>query len=189
MTIFAFNSGGRWHRWREVRAGPMPRCLKKDWLFADQRPPFRRLRPPNGHVRSPRRALGSCSPWARPSLATTYFGHDPLWPTVSPDFGHSQFWAFPRLRRGRDGGQFQFRFRVGERGREGGGRGSSQGWGPEGWGARNFALFLPSPAPIFAQVLSLGVFSCLFFSLLGSSRVLFSLSGVSCVFSWNFGGV
>ena len=63
--------------------------------------------------------------------------------------------------------------------------------------AQNFALFFPSPAPIFA----------LFFSLWGSSRVFLSLSGGRLVsfflsggfllsfflsleaFSWNFGGV
>ena len=38
-------------------------------------------------------------------------------------------------------------------------------WGPEGWGAKHFALFFPSPAPIFALFLSLSAFS------------------------WNFGGV
>ena len=67
-----------------------------------------------------------------------------------------------------------------------------EGWGPEGWEAQNFAFFFffffSSPAPIFV----------FFFSLWGSSRVFFSLSGgllVSFflslwgVFSWNFGGV
>ena len=48
---------------------------------------------------------------------------------------------------------------------------------------------LSSCRVFFSLSLSLslwGVFSCLFFSLWGSSRVFFSLSGV---FSWNFGGV
>ena len=53
--------------------------------------------------------------------------------------------------------------------------------------AQNVALFFPSPTPIFILFfLSLGIFSCLFFSLRVSSRVFFPLSGV---FSWNFGGV
>ena len=49
-----------------------------------------------------------------------------------------------------------------------------EGWGLEGWGAENFALFFPLRLPIFALVFSLG----------GSSRVFFSLSlGVfSCFF-------
>ena len=89
-----------------------------------------------------------------------------------------------------------------------------EGWGPEGWGPERWGpkggaetvgpervkgggkkgggpkisrFFFPSPAPIFI----------LFFSLWGSSRVFFSLSGCLLVsfffslevFSWNFGGV
>ena len=64
-------------------------------------------------------------------------------------------------------------------------------------GAQNFALFSPLP-PSFSCLfslskdllvsffLSLGVFSCPFFSLWGSSRVFFLSLGV---FSWNFDGV
>ena len=45
--------------------------------------------------------------------------------------------------------------------------GGPTGWENEGWGARrvgarNFALFVPSPAPIFAFFFSLRFFSCLF---------------------------
>ena len=62
-----------------------------------------------------------------------------------------------------------------------------EGWGPNGGGPKISRFSFPSPAPIFV----------LFFSLWGSSRVFFSLSGgllVSFflslgVFSWNFGGV
>ena len=78
--------------------------------------------------------------WARPTLATTYFGEQlfllwpqphPLWPRppLATDFGHFQFYAFSRLRR-RGGG-------WGER--MGGGRkgGAWNGGGPK------FRVFFP----------------------------------------------
>ena len=51
---------------------------------------------------------------------------------------------------------------------------------------QNFALFSFSHLHFQSFLLSLGIFSCLFFSLRVSSRVFFTHSGV---FSWNFGGV
>ena len=65
-----------------------------------------------------------------------------------------------------------------------------EGWGPEGVGARrgggaqNFALFFPSPAPIFA------LFFFFFLSLWGSSRgllVVFEARGPSNVQTWALG--
>ena len=59
------------------------------------------------------------------------------------------------------------------------------GWGPEGWGAQNFALFFSfSHSHFHSFFLSLGIFSCLFFSLRVSSRVFFPLSGGLLVECW-----
>ena len=62
-----------------------------------------------------------------------------------------------------------------------------EGWGPEGWGAQNFALFFSLSHPHF-HFFSLGVFSCLFSSLWGSSREFWWCFGHSgpqlmCLFS------
>ena len=54
--------------------------------------------------------------------------------------------------------------------------------------AQNFVLFFPLPAPFRSFSLSLGISSCLFFSLRVSSRVFFPLSGGLFVeFWWCFG--
>ena len=89
----------------------------------------------------------------------TYFGHDRFWPTGFPclattlfghgltDFGHSQLWAFLRVRRGRggvgareEGGPRGRRGPVGPKHRKGVG---SEGWGPQSWG--------PEPRKGFGQ--------------------------------------
>ena len=68
----------------------------------------------------------------------------------------------------REGGQFQFRFRVGGEGERGEDGGSSQGWGPEGWEARNFALFhLLSRSHFRSSSPLSGCLLVSFFSLLG----------------------
>ena len=81
----------------------------------------------------------------------TNFGHG------LTNFGHDQFWAFMRVRKGRGRVGRGYGANVG--GPKGG---ESKGWGPkrrkgggpEGWGARNFALFFPSPTTIFIFSLS-----------------------------------
>ena len=152
-----------------------------------------------------------CFSRARPGLATTSFGHDLVWPRPGlattwfghdlTNFGHGQFGAFSRVKRGRGGvGAREWRAQGGEGvgpkhrkkcgsrrvGTQTQKRWGPEGWGPEGWGAQNFALFFPPPAHIFI----------LFFSLQGSSRLFFlSPDAFSSfflslgVFSWNFGGV
>ena len=128
----------------------------------------------------------------------TCFGHG------LTDFGHGQLWAFLRVRRGRGGvGAREWGGPRGERGPKGWGPKHSKsvgpkgggpkggdpnpekGWGQEGWEAQKFALFFPSPAPIFIFSLSLGMFSCLFVSLRVSSRVFFPLSGGLLLEFWS----
>ena len=78
------------------------------------------------------------------------------------------------------------------RGGGGGGRANlervgSRRVGPRRVGSPKFrAFFSFSHSHLHSFFLSLGIFSCLLFSLRVSSRVFFPLSGV---FSWNFGGV
>ena len=67
------------------------------------------------------------------------------------------------------------------------GRGQ-EGWGPEEWGAKISRFFSFSRLHVHSFLLSLGIFSCLFFSLRVSSRVFFPLSGGLLVeFWWCFG--
>ena len=105
--------------------------------------------------------------WPRPCLATTYFGHDLLWPRPClattyfghdlTDFGHGQFGAFSRVKRGRGGvGAREWGGPRGEAaegvgaqtqkkcggkkggGPKGGGPNPEKGWGQEVWGSRVF---------------------------------------------------
>ena len=99
------------------------------------------------------------------SLATTCFGHG------LTDFGHDQFWAFSRVRKGR--------------GRVGRGNGAKVG-GPKGVESQGWRFFFLLPTPLL--FFSLGIFSCLFFSLRVSSRVFLALTGCLLVeFRWCFG--
>ena len=144
----------------------------------------------------------------RPTVATTYFGHDRLWPRSHRLWPRSVLGIF-------EGEEEE------ERGRA---RKWGQGWGAEGWGPNaekvwarrvgsgeskrvgaqtqkkgggkkvggpnisRFFFLLPSPSSFFFLSLSPGVFSCLFFSLWWSSRVFFPLSGGLLVeFWWCFG--
>ena len=86
--------------------------------------------------------------WPRPTLATTYFGHDRLLPRSHRLWPRSVF------------GIFEAEEEMGGRGRSGGSKGGGvegwedpnpeKGWGPEGWEAQNYAFF-PLPAPIFVS--------------------------------------
>ena len=109
---------------------------------------------------------------ARPSLATTAFGHDLLWPRPHQLWPRS-IWGTFEGEGGRRGGGPNTEKVWGPKGGSPKGGGPNpekgwgqEGWGPEGWGAQNFALFFSSPATKFV----------LFFPLWGSSRVFFSLS-------------
>ena len=93
--------------------------------------------------------------WPPPTLANnfSYFGHDLLWPRpalATTCFGHDLLWPGRLWPRSHPRSIF----------------GHSKG-GSQGWEAQNFALFFPSPAPIFI----------LFVSLWQSSRVFSALSG------------
>ena len=66
-----------------------------------------------------------------------------------------------------------------------------EGWGLEGWEAPKFALFVPSPAPIFALFVSLWV-SCrgifvVFFEGRDPQMCTFGVLGLSCETLASFG--
>ena len=104
------------------------------------------------------------------TLATTYFGHD------LTDFGHGQFWAFSRLRRGGNRAREWGGPRLG--GQRGGGR-RVEGWGPKPRkrvggrrvGGPKFRAFFSFSRPHFHFF-----FSLIFFSLSGCLLVSFFLS-------------
>ena len=119
--------------------------------------------------------------WPRLTLATTYFGH------CLADFGHGQFWAFSRLRRGGEeggGGRGNEGPKVGPRGVEAPRGGGPEGWRPRGVEAQNFALIFPFPPPIFIIFSLSGDLLVSFSSLWGSFRVFFAFSGCFFVEFW-----
>ena len=105
--------------------------------------------------------------WPRPSLATTHFGHDLLWPRSHRLFPRSVL----GICEGEDG-EWKGRARKwGRWGAEGVGTqtqkkcGGQKGGSFEGWGAQTFALFFLLPPPIF-----------ILFSISGDLLVSFFLS-------------